>query len=77
MARYFFHLLGPGESVLRDEEGQEFASIEDAEQEALESIREILSESALDGTGPAGRSLQIADEQGTVLKSLLYSDAVA
>lgn len=47
MARYFFHLLGPGEAVLRD-----------------------------DDTGPAGRSLQIADEQATVLKSL-YSDAVA
>ena len=76
MARYYFHQLHPGENLIIDKDGREFTSIEAAQQEALQSIREILAHDALNDRGPRRRSLEITDAEGIVLKSVPFSAAM-
>ena len=48
MPRYFFHVR-EGSDLDRDGEGQEFADVEAARREAINSVREILGEKLLHG----------------------------
>ena len=64
MPKFFFHIKVQGQPLIRDEEGEEFSSILDAEQEALKSIGERVGHGALDAGGTYSRSIEIADETG-------------
>jgi hypothetical protein len=74
MPRYFFHIQD-GRYVV-DEEGADFSSIAAAEQEAIASARSILREAVWVGKLPLGERIDIADEQGRVLRSVNFRDAV-
>ncbi len=66
MPRYFFHVR-EGSDLNRDREGQEFADVEVARREAINSVREILGEKLLHGGVLNQRSIEIADETGHVV----------
>ena len=74
MQRYFFNILDG--RVIRDEEGQEFASLEDAKADAVASARSILREAVWQGRLPLNESIQIADAEGSVLATVLFRDVV-
>ena len=77
MPKFFFHIKVTGLPLIKDEEGEEFSSIEDAEQEARKSIQERLGPGALESGGVLRRLVEIADETGKVVKSVPYSTVVA
>jgi hypothetical protein len=66
MPRYFFHVR-EGSDLNRDGEGQEFADVEAARREAINSVREILGEKLLHGGVLNQRSIEIADQTGHVV----------
>jgi hypothetical protein len=68
MPRYYFNIR-QGKFLLADEEGEEFANLDAAHQEAVASAREILSEAAFSGQAASlDREIEVADEAGkTVL----------
>jgi hypothetical protein len=68
MPRYFFNIR-QDKLLLEDDEGEEFANLDAARQEAIASAREILSEAAFSGEAASlDRKIEVADEAGeTVL----------
>ena len=66
MPRYFFHVR-EGSELNRDTEGQDFADVEAARREAINSIREIVGEKLLHGGALNHRCIEIADETGHVV----------
>jgi hypothetical protein len=66
MPRYFFHVREGGD-LNRDGEGQNFADVEAARREAVNSVREMLGEKILHGGALNHRSIEIADETGHVV----------
>jgi hypothetical protein len=66
MPRYFFHVREGGD-LNRDGEGQDFADVEAARREAVNSVREMLGEKILHGGALNHRSIEIADETGHVV----------
>jgi len=75
MPRYFFHVR-EGSDLNRDGEGQEFADVEAARREAINSVREILGEKLLHGGVLNHRSVEIADETGHVVDVISTRDVL-
>jgi len=75
MPRYFFHVR-EGQTLNRDEEGQDLPNAEAARHEAVNSIREILSEKLLHGGSLNHRSIEIADETGHVVDEINSRDVL-
>lgn len=74
MPRYYFHIQDG--RYITDEEGAEFLSLEAAVEEAIISARSILREAVWVGKLPLGERIDIADEEGRVLRSVNFRDAV-
>lgn len=74
MARYFLHIQDG--RYIADDEGSEFASLDEAVQEAIQSARSILREAVWVGRLPLGERIDIADESGTVLRTVPFREAV-
>jgi Domain of unknown function (DUF6894) len=76
MPRYFLHIKDR-KSLVRDPEGQDFADLVTAKQEAAAAARELMSEDLLTGA-PLGlhREMIIEDEQGVTLASLSFTEAL-
>jgi hypothetical protein len=66
MPRYFFHMR-EGRDIARDAEGQEHSDAEAARREAINTVREIISEKLLHGGALNHCSIEIADETGHVV----------
>jgi hypothetical protein len=66
MPRYFFHVR-EGSDLNRDSEGQICPDAEAARREAINAVREIMSEKLLHGGALNHRSIEIADETGHVV----------
>jgi hypothetical protein len=66
MPRYFFHVRN-GSDLDRDSEGHLCPDAEAARREAINAVREILSEKLLHGGALNHRSIEIADETGHVV----------
>jgi len=75
MPRYFFHIR-EGSDLNRDGEGQEFANVEAARREAINSVREIMGEKLLHGGPMNHRSIEIADETGRVVDEINSRDVL-
>jgi hypothetical protein len=75
MPRYFFHVR-EGSDLNRDSEGQDFADVEAARREAINSVREILGEKLLHGGALNHRSIEIADETGHVVDVINSRDVL-
>lgn len=78
MPRYFFHIR-EGSDINRDVEGQDLSDVEAARREAINSVREIISEKLLHGGPLNHRTIEIADETGHVVdvvnsRDVLFKD---
>lgn len=74
MPRYYLHIID-GRTV-RDEEGQEFAGLEDARAEAVAGARSIMREALWEGRLPLNECIQVADENGTVVATVPLREAI-
>ena len=74
MPRFFFHIVDG--RIVQDEEGQEFANLEDAKADAVASARAIMRDALWEGRLPLNESIQIADDQGHILTVIRFRDTV-
>jgi len=75
MRRYFLHVRD-GASLITDDQGMELPDLGAARQQALAAAREIISQAVLKGEPLDGRVFEIADEAGTVLLLVPFSEAL-
>jgi hypothetical protein len=73
--RFFFHLRDE-DSYEEDYEGIEFPSLAQAVAEARRSAREMVAELVLHDDVIDGRSLEITGDDGPVLATVTFKDAV-
>ena len=71
--RYFFHVRD-GERVIPDREGSELPDFKSARAEAQSSARDFAIDSLRGGAAVNGRRIEIADDSGVVLESMLVRD---
>lgn len=69
--RYYFHVRRHLE-LLRDPEGAEFATLEDACNEALHAAREMLAERLVRGEIIDGEVFEITTESGEVVHRMAF-----
>jgi hypothetical protein len=70
MPHYFLHVLNGGTRTL-DAEGAEYANLDEAKHEAIESARELVGHAALQGHQLQLSSLiEITNDAGTVLATV-------
>lgn len=75
MPRYFLHLYNDVEA--RDEEGREFADLDDARAAAVRGARDVIAETvSRDGRLNLSHRIDVEDEDGRVLLSVPFSEAV-
>ncbi|MDR6821083.1 hypothetical protein J2X76_006283 [Neorhizobium sp. 2083] len=75
MPLYYFHIRENG--LLReDPEGAEFATLDQATEEAMRSAREILAEKVSQGRVVDGQVFEITDEEGTVRATIPFKSVL-
>ena len=75
MPRFYFHTVHDSKRVA-DDEGGVFNNLEDATQEALLSLREILADDLKRGRAVRQTSIEIAGEDGHLLAQIPYTVAL-
>jgi hypothetical protein len=75
MPRYYFNIRDGGDFA-QDPEGVEFATLDLAREEAVTAVREILSEKLMRGEVVDGQTMEICDEEGHVLDTIIFKDHV-
>jgi hypothetical protein len=77
MPRFYLHIR-KGDALAEDPEGDEFASMEAARDEAIAAAREIMSEQMQRGELPEPNScLEIADQDGRLVLTVSFDEALA
>src|SRR4029077_21283011 len=76
MPLFFFHIKENGD-VLYDEEGSDHIDLDAAREEAIEGIRQIISDAVLTGS-PLGldREMHIDDNAGHTLSKIMFRDVL-
>lgn len=74
MSRFYFHLRD-GTDVLLDPDGSEM-SREQAVSRALQEARALIADEALRGRVDLDQRIDVEDEQGGLVHSLQFADAV-
>lgn len=75
MARYFFHLCDPAET-LRDPEGVDVADRDALPAYVLRQARSILSHEVLEGAINLEQWIEVADEGNGIVHRLHFADAL-
>lgn len=75
MSHYYFHLNNKNGSV-RDLEGGDYADLDDARNEAIESAREIMAERIYIGQEADGSVFEIVDEAGRTVLTVPFETAM-
>ena len=75
MPRYFLHLRD-GIDIALDEEGNDFSSIEDLQAAVLRSARDCIAADAHTGTIDLRQRIDAENENGRVIHSLPFAEAV-
>ena len=76
MARYFFNIRS-GEVLNKDLEGEEHETLSSAENEAIQSAREMMAEAIKSGRSTAkGKVFELTDVKGQVLSSIAFTDVL-
>jgi hypothetical protein len=75
MAKYYLHIQN-AHGHAEDEEGVEVASLAEAQELAVTGIRSLLSAEVMNGTMNLKGRIDIADEQGTILVTVPFKDAI-
>ena len=76
MPLFYFHLREDG-TIVVDEEGIELPDLSAAREEAIAGARSILSDEAKKGRLPLSFRVEVTDEAGDTVMSLIFADAVA
>jgi hypothetical protein len=74
MPRFFFHVRKPG-AFEEDPEGTDFATVDEAVDEALKAAREILAEKVVANDVVDGSSFEISTEDGQVVRNVPFRAA--
>jgi hypothetical protein len=75
MNRYFFNIRRNGDTAL-DNEGEDFVSLEDAREHAVNSIRELIAAQIKVGESVADEHIDVCDDTGNTLVSVSFHDVV-
>lgn len=75
MDRYFFDIRRDGETV-RDDEGDEYPSDEEARANAIKAVRELVAAKIRGGFAVSDEHLDVCDKDGRVLFSISFHDVV-
>jgi hypothetical protein len=75
MGRYYFNVRSSDE-LLEDDEGQSFPSVDEALAYAIRAAREIMSGRVAAGKQPNHRTFEIMDEDGRLVLSFPFLDAL-
>lgn len=75
MPRYFLHHM-IDDSRLEDHEGHDLADLSLAEREAVLSVRAVQGNRLISGKPLLKGAIEITDEDGQLLATVLYLDAV-
>jgi hypothetical protein len=70
MPRYFFHILHPDSTRLRDDEGAEFQDADAAKHEAVASVRDIVANAVLGGSTANGIAIEVRDAAGGLITTV-------
>ena len=77
MPRFYLHICDRG-SKIEDDEGYEFANVDAAREEALESARELMASDLREGKPlRLDRSFVVSDDGGMDLFTVQFRDALA
>jgi hypothetical protein len=75
MTRYFFHIRRNGEIVL-DEEGDEFASLDDARISAVNAIRELVAAKIKRGLMILNEHMEVRDEADALQLVISFHEVI-
>ena len=76
MPRYFFNIRS-GDVLNKDPEGEEHDTLASAENEAIQSAREMMAEAIKSGRSTAkGKVFELTDVKGQVLSSIAFTDVL-
>jgi uncharacterized protein YxjI len=76
LARYFFNIRS-GDVLNKDPEGEEHETLSSAENEAIQSAREIMAEAVKSGRSTAkGKVFELTDVAGQILSSIAFADVL-
>ncbi len=75
MTRYFFHIRRNGE-VVRDGEGDEFATMDDARSSAIKAVRELVAARIKNGEVVPDEHLDVRDEADALKFSISFHQVV-
>ena len=74
MPRYFFHLYN--DVISMDEEGLELPDLDAAHANGIKEAREMMVDSVSEGRINFSHRIDIADESGAVVDSVVFAEAV-
>ncbi|CDZ33893.1 Hypothetical protein NGAL_HAMBI1145_20330 [Neorhizobium galegae bv. officinalis] len=75
MTRYFFHIRRNGETVL-DEEGGEFASLDDARISAVNAVRELVAAKIKRGLMILNDHMEVRDEADALQLVISFHEVI-
>lgn len=75
MSLFYLHIWCEGEFI-EDEEGAEFARVEDARQEAVRSIRSLVCGDVREGFLNMDQTIEIQNAAGIRLATVSFDDAI-
>jgi hypothetical protein len=75
MARYYFHIKD-GPALIKDPEGTELSTAEEARSQALRSARELWADAIKSGSELGADAVVIADEHGRTLTFVPMTEAL-
>ena len=75
MTRYFFHIRRNGETVL-DEEGGEFASLDDARISAVNAVRELVAAKIKRGLMILNEHMEVRDEADALQLVISFHEVI-
>jgi len=73
MPRFYFHIRDH-DGLRKDPEGAEYASLEQARDEAVRSARELLGQRVARGDVVDGDAFELTNEDGTVVDTVKFKD---
>lgn len=75
MPRYYFNVSDHARVII-DDEGIELPGLDAAREEAVAAARELVSQSVLKGAACNGRAFEIVDDQGRVVLTVPFNEAL-
>jgi hypothetical protein len=73
MPRYYFNVIAPTKTI-KDREGTELSSIDEARAEAIEDARQLMGAAMRSGQDISGRRIEITNARGAVLLVVRFSE---